>query len=64
MDGRMGRRVLTLEEGADLRPGRDAPLAGVLAQCHFQEEHWDATAEEKDEVGHEEGSCRREGGRG
>ena len=55
--------ALTLEEGADLPPGCDAALAGVLAQRHFQEEHWDAAGEEEDEVGEEEGSCQG-GGRG
>lgn len=55
--------MLTLEEGADLPPSCGAPLAGVLAQCHLQEEHRDATGEEEDEIGDEEGSCR-EGGRG
>lgn len=55
--------MLTLEEGADLPPSCGTPLAGVLAQCHLQEEHRDATGEEEDEVGDEEGSCR-EGGRG
>lgn len=51
--------TLTLEKGADLPPGCHAPLAGVLAQCHLQEEHWDATGKEEDEVGDEEGSCGR-----
>ena len=54
-------RTLTLEEGANLLPGSDAALAGVLAQRHLQEEHRDAAGEEEDEVGDEEGSCR-EGG--
>lgn len=61
--GVCGRKALTLEEGADLPPGCDAALAGVLAQRHFQKEHWDAAGEEEDEVGEEEGSCRG-GGRG
>lgn len=57
-------RTLTLEKGADLPPGCDAPLAGVLAQCHLQEEHRDATSEEEYEVGDEEGSCRERRGMG
>lgn len=57
-------RTLTLEKGTDLPPGCDAPLAGVLAQCHLQEEQRDATSEEEDEIGDEEGSCRRRGGMG
>lgn len=48
--------TLTLEKGADLPPGCDTPLAGVLAQCHLQEEHRDAAGEEEDEVGDEESS--------
>ena len=59
---RSGGRTLTLEEGADLPPGCDAALAGVLAQRHLQEEHRDAAGEEEDEVGDEEGSCRERGG--
>lgn len=55
--GQMG--ALTLEQGADLPPGCHAALAGVLAQRHLQEEHRDATGEEEDEVGDEEGSCGR-----
>lgn len=55
--------TLTLEEGADLPPGRDAALAGVLAQGHLQKEEWNATGEEEDEVGDEEGSCEVEGGK-
>lgn len=54
--GKEGKGALTLEEGADLPPGCHTPLAGVLAQCHLQEEHRDATGEEEDEVGDEEGS--------
>lgn len=48
--------TLTLEEGTDLPPSSNAPLAAVLAQGHLQEEDWDATAEEEDEVGHKERS--------
>ena len=58
-----GGRTLTLEEGADLPPGCDAALAGVLAQRHLQEEHRDAAGEKEDEVGDEERSCRERGGR-
>lgn len=53
---------LTLKEGADLPPGCDAPLAGVLAQRCLQEEDGDATGEEEDEVGDEEGTCGWETG--
>lgn len=59
-DGRLkgGRQgmTLTLEKGTDLPPSSYTPLAAILAQCHLQEEHWDATAEEEDEVGDEESS--------
>lgn len=55
------RGTLTLEKGADLSPGCHTALAGVLAQRHLQEEHRDATGEEEDEVGDEEGSCGRRG---
>lgn len=55
------RGTLTLEKGADLPPGCHTALAGVLAQCHLQEEHWDTAGEEEDEVGDEEGSCGRRG---
>lgn len=51
-----GRVPLTLKEGTDLPPGSNTPLAAILAQCHLQEEHWDATAKEEDEVGDEESS--------
>lgn len=47
---------LTLKEGTDLPPSSNTPLAAILAQCHLQEEHWDATAKEEDEVGDEESS--------
>ena len=57
-----GGRTLTLEEGADLPPGCDAALAGVLAQSHLQEEHWDAAGEKEDQVGDEECSCGERGG--
>ena len=62
MNRKVGR-IHTLEEGANLPPGCDTPLTGVLAQCHLQEEHRDAEGEEEDEVGDEEGSCRRGKGR-
>lgn len=55
--------TLTLEERADLSPGCDASLAGVLAQRHLQEEHRDAAGEEENEVGDEESSCGGRGGR-
>ena len=58
----VGGRTLTLEEGADLPPGCDAALAGVLAQSHLQEEHWDAAGEKEDQVGDEECSCGERGG--
>lgn len=51
-----GRLALTLEEGTDLPPSSNTPLAAVLAQGHLQEEHRDSTAEEEDEVGDKESS--------
>lgn len=57
-----GGRTLTLEEGADLPPGCDTALAGVLTQRHLQEENRDAAGEKEDEVGDEERSCGERGG--
>ena len=53
---------LTLKDGADLPPGSDAPLTGVLAQRRLQEEDRNAAGKEEDEVGDEEGTCRWETG--
>lgn len=51
-----------LKDGADLPPGCDAPLTGVLAQRRLQEEDRNAAGKEEDEVGDEEGTCRWETG--
>jgi len=49
---------LTFKDGADLPPGSDPSLAGVLPQRRLQEEQGDPAGEEEDEVRDEEGSCR------
>lgn len=62
VQGQKGRRTaLTLEEGADLPPSSNTPLAAILAQRHLQKEHRDATAEEEDEVGDEKSSWGKKG---
>lgn len=52
------RGDLTLEHGADLPPGGQAALAGVLAQRRLQEEERDAAEEEEDKVRDEEDTCK------
>lgn len=55
---------LTGEDGAELGPAGDPPFRGVLAQRHFQEEHWESAAKQEDEVGDEKRTCGRETGTG
>ena len=61
-DSGVGHERLTLKDGADLPPGSDAPLTGVLAQRRLQEEDRNAAGKEEDEVGDEEGTCGWETG--
>lgn len=49
--------LLTLKDGTDLPPGRDASLVGVLAKGCLQEEDRNATGKKEDEVGDKEGTC-------
>lgn len=54
-------RAGTFEEGADLPDGQ-GPQAGELAQSELEEEEGEATDGQHEEVGHEEGACKEEGG--
>lgn len=49
----MSEPWVTLKHGAYFPPGGHPSLTGVLAQCSLQEEHRDATAEEKHTVRNE-----------
>lgn len=49
--------LLTLEDGTDLPPGRDASLVGVLTKGCLQEEDGNATGKKEDEVRDKEGPC-------
>lgn len=42
--------ILTGEDGAELGPAGDPSFRGVLAQCDLQEEYWQATPKQEDEV--------------
>lgn len=55
--------ALTREDGAQLGPAGDAPLGGVLAQRHLQEEDRQAAAEQEDEVRDEKRTWGGGGGR-
>lgn len=48
---------ITLKQWADLPPAGDSSLAGVLTKGRFQEEDWDPTSEQEDEVRNEESTC-------
>lgn len=50
---------LTFEYGADL-PHSDAALAGVLAECDFQDEDRGTAGDQADEVRDQEGPCTRQ----
>lgn len=45
---------LTFKKRADLSPTCYTTLAGVLAQRRLQEEEWDATGEQKQNIRYEE----------
>lgn len=48
---------LTFKDGANLPPGSDASLTGVLPQSSLQEEHRNPTHKQENEVGDEESTC-------
>lgn len=56
------RPGLTGEDGAELGPAGDPPFRGVLAQCHFQEEHRESAAKQEDEVRDQKRTCVTETG--
>lgn len=47
---------LAFKERADLSPGSDSTLTGVLAKGCLQEEDWNPTGKEEDEIWDEEGT--------
>ena len=56
-------RWLTFEHGADPFPDGDAASPLVLAECEFHVEEWQAAKHVHDQVGQQEGTCRRVAGR-
>lgn len=43
----------TFKQRADFSPSGHASLTGVLTQCSLEEEYWDSTKEQEDEIRNE-----------